>query len=395
MLAAVGMLFLVMAGRQWRKRPERLAKSLRRQTDDVRGSLVMRSRRLVEAPCPVEPVLGLFQAIRPRLCTTLPLATTSTPRRKGREAIAPSSRCWSNDLVASMALHDRDVGVREHVHEHRPGPVVDPPAGGVDGDPDRIQELRHLDRELRVAGCRVLHPEQLVREAGEVVDRPGFRHGGDGDGIEVPVSRDGQDGTGRPTEVPKARQASVQRLWWRAFMGFPWPRKAAGMVVISLSFRGRSRPTVRTDHDRKVPMPDAGRAPDDRYGAGDVTTDRRVAKSSLGVRHEEGTGRRLLRGRRHGHRLGADPGAEPGRGRQRTGRRVGTPNSSHESILQQALDTLVGKGTITKTQADAVKNQVHTLEKQRAKGLRPFDASRPSAVRSAWATTRSGSSPRS
>jgi ribosomal protein S20 len=44
-------------------------------------------------------------------------------------------------------------------------------------------------------------------------------------------------------------------------------------------------------------------------------------------------------------------------------------SGSHESVLQQALDTLVGKGTITKSQADAVKNQVHSLEQQRAKSF--------------------------
>ena len=42
-------------------------------------------------------------------------------------------------------------------------------------------------------------------------------------------------------------------------------------------------------------------------------------------------------------------------------------SSGHESILQQALDTLVGKGTITKQQADAVQNQMHSLEQQHAK----------------------------
>jgi polyhydroxyalkanoate synthesis regulator phasin len=46
-----------------------------------------------------------------------------------------------------------------------------------------------------------------------------------------------------------------------------------------------------------------------------------------------------------------------------------TGPGSHESVLQQALDTLVGKGTITKSQADAVKNQVHSLEQQRAKSF--------------------------
>ncbi len=34
------------------------------------------------------------------------------------------------------------------------------------------------------------------------------------------------------------------------------------------------------------------------------------------------------------------------------------PSGSHTSVLQQALDTLVGKGTITKDQAQAVTNQV-------------------------------------
>jgi hypothetical protein len=56
---------------------------------------------------------------------------------------------------------------------------------------------------------------------------------------------------------------------------------------------------------------------------------------------------------------------------------VGASSSGHESILQQALDTLVGKGTITKQQADAVQNQVHSLEQQHAKDfgahhMRPF-----------------------
>jgi len=46
---------------------------------------------------------------------------------------------------------------------------------------------------------------------------------------------------------------------------------------------------------------------------------------------------------------------------------VGASSSGHESVLQQALDTLVGKGTITKSQADAVQNQVHSLEQQHAK----------------------------
>ncbi len=44
------------------------------------------------------------------------------------------------------------------------------------------------------------------------------------------------------------------------------------------------------------------------------------------------------------------------------------PSGSHQSLLGQALDTLVGKGTISQSQADAVKNQVDTLEKQHPHG---------------------------
>ena len=46
---------------------------------------------------------------------------------------------------------------------------------------------------------------------------------------------------------------------------------------------------------------------------------------------------------------------------------VSGTSSNHGGILQQALDTLVGNGTITQKQADAVNNQVHSLEQQRAK----------------------------
>jgi hypothetical protein len=44
------------------------------------------------------------------------------------------------------------------------------------------------------------------------------------------------------------------------------------------------------------------------------------------------------------------------------------PSGGHQSVLGQALDTLVGNGTINQTQADAVKNQVQTLEKQHPRG---------------------------
>ena len=37
---------------------------------------------------------------------------------------------------------------------------------------------------------------------------------------------------GRGTEAPKLRQASVKRLRSSAFIGLPWPRKAAGMAAL-------------------------------------------------------------------------------------------------------------------------------------------------------------------
>jgi polyhydroxyalkanoate synthesis regulator phasin len=46
-------------------------------------------------------------------------------------------------------------------------------------------------------------------------------------------------------------------------------------------------------------------------------------------------------------------------------------SNTHESLLQQALDTLVGKGTITQSQANAVQNQLHTEEQQHP-GMHPF-----------------------
>ena len=38
-------------------------------------------------------------------------------------------------------LHDRDVGVREGVHQHRPGAVVDAPAVDVGAHPGRVHDV--------------------------------------------------------------------------------------------------------------------------------------------------------------------------------------------------------------------------------------------------------------
>jgi hypothetical protein len=57
-----------------------------------------------------------------------------------------------------------------------------------------------------------------------------------------------------------------------------------------------------------------------------------------------------------------------------------TPGSSHESILQQALDTLVGNKTITQAQANAVTNQVHSLEQKEPHHFRMHEGFGPMGV---------------
>ena len=42
-----------------------------------------------------------------------------------------------------------------------------------------------------------------------------------------------------PSEAPNSAQAAVQRLVSRAFMGLPWPRKAAGAMVMMRSSPAR------------------------------------------------------------------------------------------------------------------------------------------------------------
>ena len=102
-------------------------------------------------------------------------------------------------------LHHRDVGLGEHVDQNRPRAVIESPAVGVGTDPHGLDDLGHLLGQLRKSGRRVLHREQLVGESEEVVDGAGLGHGGDGGGVDVPVGRDAEDGSGsrhRPAERP-------------------------------------------------------------------------------------------------------------------------------------------------------------------------------------------------
>jgi hypothetical protein len=58
----------------------------------------------------------------------VPLPTISTPRSRSGARRAPSSKCESKPpLRVNRELHDRHVRLRESVHQHRPGAVIDSP----------------------------------------------------------------------------------------------------------------------------------------------------------------------------------------------------------------------------------------------------------------------------
>ena len=72
---------------------------------------------------------GLPKSMPPRLCTTLPLLTSSTPRlRNGARARTEVQVIVEGFGGVDRELHDRDVGLRKRVRQHRPGAVIDAPA---------------------------------------------------------------------------------------------------------------------------------------------------------------------------------------------------------------------------------------------------------------------------
>ncbi len=90
-------------------------------------------------------------------------------------------------------LYDWDVGLGEHVHQHRPRAVIEAPGVPVEADPRRLGDLGHLGGQVGIARCRVLDREQLVGEAVEVVDRPRLGHRCDRGRVDVPMRRDRED----------------------------------------------------------------------------------------------------------------------------------------------------------------------------------------------------------
>ena len=149
---------------------------------------------------------GGAQSRRPRLWTTFPLATMSTPRSAQRR-----QACRQVEVVVERLqrvdgeLQHRHVGVGVDVGQDRPGAVIDAPAVVVEPDPARRGDLGHLGGHLGRARARVLDREEAVGEAEEVVDRARRGHGRDGGGVGVPVRRDAQDGAGPGEGGPERR----------------------------------------------------------------------------------------------------------------------------------------------------------------------------------------------
>ena len=122
-------------------------------------------------------------------------ATISTPSSRSGASAAPSATWSAYDLVGvDRELHHRDVGVGEHVGEHRPGAVVEAPAVVDRARPDRAPRARRPPAASSGRpGAGYSNGEQLLGEAVEVVDGPRPRHRRDGGGVDVPVRRHDED----------------------------------------------------------------------------------------------------------------------------------------------------------------------------------------------------------
>ena len=129
-----------------------------------------------------------------------------------REARAQIEVVFERLHRVDRELHHRDVGSRERVAEHRPGAVVETPAVLVETRPHRRDHFGDLLRERGVARRRVLHPEELLREAEEVVNGRRVLHRGECRRVDVPMGRDHDDAAWPPdrcAERPPALRVAV------------------------------------------------------------------------------------------------------------------------------------------------------------------------------------------
>jgi hypothetical protein len=86
-------------------------------------------------------------------------------------------------------LHDRNLGVRKHMAQHRPGAVVEPP-GLIGEDVQRREQLLHACGQGRISGRGITHLKQLARKAAEIMNGARRRHRRHGGGRHIPVGRD-------------------------------------------------------------------------------------------------------------------------------------------------------------------------------------------------------------
>ncbi len=109
-----------------------------------------------------------------------------------------------------------------------PRPVVQAPIE-TDARARRTEELHHPLGQGRVAWRRVLHREELVGKAAEVVDRLWSIVAGQERAGHEPVRRHAQDGFRRGDEPASARNPWLQVLSSMAFIGEPWPTNRTGI----------------------------------------------------------------------------------------------------------------------------------------------------------------------
>src|SRR6185437_11270182 len=88
-----------------------------------------------------------------------------------------------------------DVSGRKRVYQYRPGSVIDPPAVVVLAYPCGLHQVAYLGRQRGIPGGGVVDGKEFVRKPVKVVDCPRSCHGCHGSGVDIPMSRNSQDGS--------------------------------------------------------------------------------------------------------------------------------------------------------------------------------------------------------
>ena len=165
---------------------------------------------------------GLHVGVEPHV----PVEAARPARRRCGPGCAPGCRCRDeHPVVAQRRQASPDLewngrrlgGVDGQLHDGHVGGRIDVRAAPTrcrGRGPRPSSGLRAAARaapdaagELGVAGRRVLHAVERLREAAEVVDGAGPGHGGDRGPRPVPVGRHAEHGPGRARPVQTARRS--------------------------------------------------------------------------------------------------------------------------------------------------------------------------------------------